>query len=201
MTKVTLTLNDELFQQFTRYAAQEGIEVDEFISRAIQQRADQLLPKKPKAWMPLEQWDTLVRGEQCPLCAEITSQEPVNSFGSTVADLEMSRLRLAANQYVSGYCILICNKHVTELYHLTLEERTSYIEDLVHSAKAIEAVFEPLKMNFQILGNAVPHLHCHIIPRYYGDAAPGRPLNPNSEIRLLSAEACEERVSLLRKAL
>ncbi len=201
MPKVTLTLNDELFQEFARYAAQEGMEVDEFLSRAVQQNADRLLPKEPKEWMPLEQWDALVRGDQCPLCVEIASLAPVNSSGSTVADLGMSRLRLASNQYVPGYCILICTKHVKELYHLTLEERTSYIEDLMHSAKAIEAVFEPLKMNFQILGNAVPHLHCHIIPRYYGDAAPGSPLYPNSETRLLASEIYEERVNLLRAAL
>jgi hypothetical protein len=66
MPKVTLTLNDETFQQFTGYASQEGMEVDEFLSREIHQRAAQVLPAAPKAWMPREQWDALVRGEQCP---------------------------------------------------------------------------------------------------------------------------------------
>jgi hypothetical protein len=98
MPKVTLTLNDELFQEFAGYAVQAGMEVDEFLSREIQQRAAQLLPAAPKAWMPREQWDALVRGEQCPLCAEIASQEPVNPYGYTVADLGMSRLRLAVNR-------------------------------------------------------------------------------------------------------
>src|SRR5947209_11825768 len=201
MPKVTLTLNDELFQEFAGYALQEGMEVDEFLSREIHQRAAQLLPAAPKAWMPPEQWDALVRGEQCPLCVEITSQEPVNPYGYTVADLGMSRLRLAVNQFVPGYCILICKKHVRELYHLTLEERSHYVEDLVHSAQALEEVFQPLKMNFQLLGNAVPHLHCHIIPRYYGDAAPGSPLDPNIDTRLLSVQEYEERVNLLRAVL
>lgn len=31
-------------------------------------------------------------------------------------------------------------------------------------------------MNFQTLGNALPHLHTHIVPRYIGDPAPGEPL-------------------------
>ena len=73
MPKVTLTLNDEMFQEFAGYASQEGMEVDEFLSREIHQRAAQLLGAAPKAWMPREQWEALVRGEQCPLCAEMTS--------------------------------------------------------------------------------------------------------------------------------
>ncbi len=121
---MTLTLNEELFWEFAGYALQEGMEVDEFLSREIQQRVAQLLPAAPKAWMPREQWDALVRGEQCLLCAEITSQEPINPYGYTVTDLGMSRLRLAVNQFVPGYCDLICKKHVQELYHLTLEERS-----------------------------------------------------------------------------
>ncbi len=201
MPKVTLTLNDELFQEFAGYASQEGMEVDEFLSREIHQRAAQLLPAAPKAWMLREQWDALVRGEDCPLCAEITSQEPVNQYGYTVADLGMSRLRLAANQFVPGYCVLICKKHVRELYHLTLEERSRYVEDLVRTAQALEAAFHPLKMNFQFLGNAVPHLHYHIILRFYGDAAPGSPLDPNTGTRLLSVQAYEERVNLIRAVL
>jgi diadenosine tetraphosphate (Ap4A) HIT family hydrolase len=200
MPEVTITLNDELFREVSGYASQEGLEVGEFLSREIQQRAAQLLAA-PKAWMPREQWDALVRGEQCPLCAEITSQEPVNQYGYTVADLGMSRLRLAINQFVPGYCILICQRHVRELYHLTLEERSRYIEDLVRAAQALEKVFQPVKMNFQFLGNAIPHLHCHIIPRFYGDAAPGSPLDPNSETSLLSVQAYEERANLLRAML
>lgn len=201
MPKVTLTLNDELFQKFAEYASQEGMEVDEFLSLQIQQRVAQLLPAAPKAWMPREQWDGLVRGEQCPLCAEISSREPVNQHGYTVADLGMSRLRLAINQFVPGYCVLICRRHVQELYHLTLEERSRYVEDLVRTAQALEEVFEPLKMNLQFLGNAVPHLHCHLIPRFYGDAAPGSPLDPHAGTRLLSVQAYEERVNLLRAVL
>ena len=52
-------------------------------------------------WMPREQWDALVRGQGCPACAEVTSSEQANEQGFFVADLDFSRLRLAANQFVS----------------------------------------------------------------------------------------------------
>jgi hypothetical protein len=35
--------------------------------------------------------------------------------------------------------------------------------------------YEPLKMNYETLGNSLPHLHTHLIPRYKSDGAPGRP--------------------------
>jgi diadenosine tetraphosphate (Ap4A) HIT family hydrolase len=43
-------------------------------------------------------------------------------------------------------------------------------------------VFKPCHVNYLLLGNIVPHLHVHIVPRYLDDSAPERPLpwNPTS---------------------
>ena len=49
MPKVTLTLNEETFQQLAGYASQEGMEVDEFLSREIHHRAVQLAPRSPQS--------------------------------------------------------------------------------------------------------------------------------------------------------
>jgi diadenosine tetraphosphate (Ap4A) HIT family hydrolase len=40
----------------------------------------------------------------------------------------------------------------------------------------IERVFSPCHMNYLLLGNIVPHLHVHVVPRYLNDPAPERPL-------------------------
>ncbi len=56
-------------------------------------------------------------------------------------------------------------------------------------------------MNYQILGNAVPHLHCHIVPRYFGDPAPGRPLEPWAQTHLLQPALYERIISDLTAAL
>lgn len=71
----------------------------------------------------------------------------------------------------------------------------------MHAARAVERVFRPLKMNFELLGNAVPHLHAHIVPRYYGDPAPGRPLDPMAQQVTLTLPEYEERIRQLREAL
>jgi len=33
-------------------------------------------------------------------------------------------------------------------------------------ARALITVYEPLKMNYETLGNSLPHLHTHLVPRY-----------------------------------
>lgn len=151
--------------------------------------------------MPRPRWDALARGDDCPLCAELRAPDGANDHGYPVADLDMSRLRLAANQAVRGYCVLVCKRHVREPFELGRQERALYFEDLMRAGRAIEAVFGSIKLNFQILGNQVPHLHTHIIPRYYGDPAPGRPLDPSHQQHLLGADDARERAELLRAAL
>lgn len=155
----------------------------------------------PTTWMPRERWDALVRGEGCPLCDAVAATKMADQYGYTVADLDLSRLRLAANQFVPGYCVLICKKHVREPYDLTSQERTVYFEEMMRVAQALEKVFHPIKMNFEILGNAVPHLHCHLKPRYYGDPAPGAPIHPDASTVLLTPQEYEERVKAIRAAL
>src|SRR5687768_13344615 len=113
--------------------------------------------------MARDRWDALVRGEGCPLCAELAADEPANEHGQTVADLAISRVRLAHNQWVAGYCVLICRRHVREPFELEWQEQMAFFADLMRVGRAIEAVYRPDKLNFQLLGNAVPHLHGHVV--------------------------------------
>ena len=55
-------------------------------------------------------------------------------------------------------------------------------------------------MNYNILGNVIPHLHTHILPRYFTDNAPNRPIDPGLKGHevYLSAEGYEERIKLIR---
>jgi diadenosine tetraphosphate (Ap4A) HIT family hydrolase len=155
----------------------------------------------PTTWMPRERWDALVRGEDCPLCATVRSTDAVDEHGYTIADLQLSRLRLTSNQFVPGYCVLICARHVIEPYHLTSAERTLFFDDLARAAEAIARVVTPIKMNIQMLGNAVPHLHAHLVPRYYGDPAPSRPLDPGLQTVMLTSAEYQERVQRIQAAL
>ncbi len=151
--------------------------------------------------MPRAKWDALVRGEGCPLCRDLASAVPANEYRYTVAELAVSQLWLATNQSVPGYCVLVCSSHVREPYELGRDERMAFFEDMVRSGQALETAFRALKMNFEILGNAVPHLHCHLKPRYYGDPAPGRPIEVDQRVVRLSPEDYQRRAAAIRAAL
>ncbi|MGI8857819.1 MAG: HIT family protein [Thermomicrobiales bacterium] len=149
--------------------------------------------------MQPEQWDALVRGEKCPACAEVRSG--ATEEGHLVARLQLSHLRLMHNQFVPGYCVLVCTRHVPEPYHLSPDEQARFFQDLVRATQALDRVFAPVKMNVNLLGNLVPHLHAHLVPRYYGDPAPGRPIDPGQQVVTLPAGAYEERVRQIQAAL
>jgi diadenosine tetraphosphate (Ap4A) HIT family hydrolase len=55
----------------------------------------------------------------------------------------------------------------------------------------------PVKMNYKTLGNAVPHLHTHLLPRLAQDPAPGCPLPfPEGERPKLPEEAFRDALVL-----
>lgn len=59
---------------------------------------------------------------------------------------------------------------------MSTSEVAAYWCDIHTVAQMIEHVFAPCHMNYQLLGNSVPHLHVHLVPRYLDDPAPGKPL-------------------------
>ena len=72
--------------------------------------------------------------------------------------------------------VVFRGRHVADPCDFTAEELAGYWGDVRITAKAIEGVYEPCQLNYMTFGNAVPHVHTHIVPRYPDDLAPGRPL-------------------------
>lgn len=69
-----------------------------------------------------------------------------------------------------GFCRVIWNDHVKEMSDLPREDRL-YINEAVYQVEqALVSVMKPLKVNLASLGNMVPHLHWHVIPRFEDDA-------------------------------
>jgi diadenosine tetraphosphate (Ap4A) HIT family hydrolase len=150
-------------------------------------------------WMPREEWNSLVDGIHCPLCAD--AAQPETRYGFLVAELETANLHLSKNQSVAGYCVLIHREHATELHQLAPDKQAAFMRDLARAGTAVARVWQPIKMNYQLLGNAIPHLHWHIVPRYWGDPAPGRPLDPGCKMRRLPSDEYRRTIAALRLAL
>lgn len=69
-----------------------------------------------------------------------------------------------------GFCRVILNRHMAEMTDLSDAER----QRLMHVVFMVEAVLHrlmcPDKINLASLGNVVPHVHWHVIPRFADDA-------------------------------
>src|SRR5262249_37744094 len=120
---------------------------------------------------------------ECVFCAVVrellkaeTYRRPSGGVYRKIAELPASVVILGPDQFYRGYSVVIAKTHATELYHLADAERRQYLDDMVRVARAIEISFHPRKMNYECLGNTVPHLHWHLYPRYADDPNPMRPV-------------------------
>lgn len=125
----------------------------------------------------LADWEDLTAGKDCPFCAPRGER---NEFSVLVKKLSASTLYLDREQTYLGRCALIYSKrHVTGLEHLSDTDYLEFMGDLRLAMKAIAAAVNPDQMNYASLGNSIPHLHYHIIPRYKTD--PRWRVNPFGE--------------------
>jgi len=107
-----------------------------------------------------------------------------------VAELDRTCVLLNRDQFFPGYCFVVANEHVTELFHLDPAERAAIMEEVNAVAAAVASVFKPDKVNYELLGNMVPHMHWHVVPRFRSDPLWPRPIwaEPHDEVILTAAE-------------
>ena len=95
-----------------------------------------------------------------------------------------------------GFCRVIWRAHVREMSDLAQDERLLLNDAVYRVEEAVREVMAPLKVNVASLGNVVPHLHWHIIPRYADDAHFPAPVWAQAA-RQTSAAVLAERRALL----
>jgi len=121
-----------------------------------------------------DDWDVRVSGTACPLCAP---RPDSNDHWDLVAVLSASSLYLAKNQTYRGQCQLTFDRrHAARLDQLSTDEYDAFSRDLFAAQQAVVRAVRPGHVNIESLGNVVPHLHWHIIPRYVGDSRWGQPI-------------------------
>ncbi|MDP2430482.1 MAG: HIT family protein [Pseudomonadota bacterium] len=68
-----------------------------------------------------------------------------------------------------GFCRVILNAHVKEMTDLPFTEKRRLMDVVFAVEAAIREEMRPDKINLASLGNMVPHLHWHVIPRWTDD--------------------------------
>jgi diadenosine tetraphosphate (Ap4A) HIT family hydrolase len=148
-------------------------------------------------------WDSLVRGIDCPLDAPRATS---NEHWDFVAALAVSSLYLAKNQTYRGQCLVIFDLyHAARPDQLSVNEWQTFCTDLFIAQSAVSRTVRPDHINIESLGNVVPHLHWHVVPRYLNDARWGAPIWLTSMKEMADTRLSEQErqvlVIELRKAL
>jgi diadenosine tetraphosphate (Ap4A) HIT family hydrolase len=116
----------------------------------------------------------LRRGEGCPMCEQGRPEETrhgLRFYAGEVTDAYLQRTGIQR-----GYTIVIWRgRHVAEPTELTEEEAAAFWREVRAVGRALEDHLAPVKLNYELLGNSLPHLHAHVIPRYADDPRPGWP--------------------------
>lgn len=69
-----------------------------------------------------------------------------------------------------GYCRVVWHAHVREFTDLSEPEQARLMRVVAAVEAVLRARLSPDKINLASLGNLVPHLHWHVIPRWRDDS-------------------------------
>lgn len=76
----------------------------------------------------------------------------------------------------AGFCRVVWKAHVAEMSDLDAGQAARLMHVVLATERALRATLAPDKINLASLGNVVPHLHWHVIPRWRDDSRFPRPI-------------------------
>jgi diadenosine tetraphosphate (Ap4A) HIT family hydrolase len=133
----------------------------------------------------------------CPLCA--------SDGGVRIARTDRWRVVRAEEPGFPAFYRVVWNAHVAEFSDLSAAERAECMEAVVAVEQVLRRELSPTKVNLASLGNAVPHLHWHVIARFAWDShfpgavwAQAQREAPAARLRELAARLPELDAKVLR---
>ena len=127
------------------------------------------------SWIDSAKWWRYLSREGCPVCNQTPETRPRTE--RSIADLSVSRLITDSNTCLKGYCCLVLKPHVIEIYDLSDEDSSAFMRDVKVASLALKTVTGTVKINYEIHGNTIPHMHMHLYPRQTGDPFENGPVD------------------------
>ena len=119
-------------------------------------------------------------------CFYCDKDQPLYDLMIEVCKLSTSTVYLFREQTYRGRCNVVFNRHEGNLFALGDDELSCFFLDVAKTAKAINKVFSPGKINYGAFGDKMPHLHVHVVPKYEGEAGWGGTFEMNPQKIYLS---------------
>lgn len=107
---------------------------------------------------------SIISDPYCALC-----QEPGGEILWEDGSCRVVRVGGTEGKDYPGYCRIIWRDHVREMTDLGIPERHRLMTLVFATELALRRLYAPDKINLASLGNLVPHLHWHVIPRFLDD--------------------------------
>ncbi|CAM3710809.1 HIT family protein [Polynucleobacter antarcticus] len=132
----------------------------------------------------------------CPLCQVELQLVAEDASTELIWRGDDCRIVLINDPDLPGFCRVIWNHHIAEMTDLSYGEREHLMTLVFAVEEAVRLVMHPDKVNLASLGNMVPHIHWHIIPRYKDDAFfPGSVWSQRTQETLASTLAERKRLA------
>jgi diadenosine tetraphosphate (Ap4A) HIT family hydrolase len=106
------------------------------------------------------------------------------------------RIVLVDDADYPGFCRVVLERHVKEMTDLAPAERNRLMNAVFATEAVLRELVSPRKVNLASLGNAVPHLHWHVIPRHADDRHFPKPVWAEPARAYVTQRAAPDRVAL-----
>lgn len=83
-----------------------------------------------------------------------------------ITKLKSGYVVIGDTQFLPGYCVLLYKEKVSSLNELNVKDREQFLLDMTIVGDAINEIYKPYRVNYEVLGNLDEYIHAHIFPRY-----------------------------------
>ena len=103
----------------------------------------------------------IIVNSTCPFCGEESEFTHL-----LIKQYKYWRINLHTSQYYLGRCAILLNRHLEDFFDISDEERNELFHITKQLREAVKKSFQTDMFNYATLGNIIPHVHLHFIPRY-----------------------------------
>jgi diadenosine tetraphosphate (Ap4A) HIT family hydrolase len=142
-------------------------------------------------WSRPAEWAARRTPEGCVICRSGAPLNVIAEFGTCWATA-------GREGALPGYVCVVAKAHYNEPFEMPAVEQGRFWQEAMRIAAAVDRAVAPIKMNYEIHGNTLPHLHLHLFPRQPDDPYVGGPVDPRRATFVRSDEELDRLAEAIR---